>query len=164
MNQQITQVYEQFAQASTDEEYRLLKSQIEVGGYSFFSKLLEGIKQQIKISKETELPIIKSLIRKGESLVPNPVKISPSWIKVWSDCDRLIQFKEEAMRQVPLDEREGEWQIMMNNPFTNDGISCYPSLSFMEAAFLYAYFRLDLKKNEYIRMQKIINLVETQGN
>jgi hypothetical protein len=156
-------VFEQFVQASTEEEYKELRSLLEQGGYSLFSQLLAGLKDYLLICEEALLEQAKQLVDKGKDLIPNPVILSPSWERIWADMDRLIYYKGEALRSVPSEERDGEWQIIMDNPYTNEGISCYPSLSFKEAAYLYGYFRKDLKKNEYIRLQKITNLLMSQG-
>jgi hypothetical protein len=158
------QVFEQFVQASTEEEYKQLQSLLETGRYSLFSELLIGLKEQLMTGEEALLGQLKLLVRKGKIIVPHPEWISPSWEKIWEEQERLIYYKEEALRQVPPEERIGEWQIIMDNPYTNEGISCYPALSFIEAAYLYAYFRKDLKKNEYIRLQRIINLLMAKGD
>jgi hypothetical protein len=156
-------IFEKFEVASTIEEYNELRTMFEHGGYSLFSKLLEGLKEFLVTCDEAKLEQAKQLIAKGREIVPQPVAISPSWEKVWGEMDRLIFHKGEALRGIPLAQREGEWQIIMDNPFTNEGISCYPALSFSDAAYLYAYFRKDLRKNEYIRLQKIINVVMSHG-
>jgi hypothetical protein len=156
-------IFEQFTQASTVEEYNELTAMFEHGGYSLFSQLLEGLKDHLITCDETALEQGKLLIDKGREIVPEPFRISPSWEKVWGEMDRLIYHKAEALRSIPIADRDGEWQIVMDNPFTNEGISCYPALSFADAAYLYAYFRKDLRKNEYIRLQKIINVVMSHG-
>jgi hypothetical protein len=157
-------IFEQFQLAATIEEYNELRTMFEHGGYSLFSQMLEGLKEYLVTCDETMLDQAKQLITKGRVIVPQPVVISPSWEKVWGEMDRLIFHKGEVLHSIPLAEREGEWQIVMDNPFTNEGISCYPALSFSDAAYLYAYFRKDLRKNEYIRLQKIINVVMSHGD
>ena len=52
----------------------------------------------------------------------------------------------------------------MDNPYTNENIVCYPGLSFIEAAYLYSYFMVNLAKNEYIRLQKVVNLLISSGS
>jgi hypothetical protein len=157
-------IFEQFQLAKTIVEYNELRTMFEHGGYSLFSQLLEGLKEYLIKCDETMLEQAKQLIVKGREIVPHPVVISPSWEKVWGEMELLIFHKGEALRSIPLSEREGEWQIIMDNPFTNEGISCYPALSFSDAAYLYAYFRKDLRKNEYIRLQKIMNVVMSHGD
>lgn len=155
--------FDRFANAS-ESDYALVGSEIIRGGYSAFSDLLEGLKQLLAEAREEQTAILKELVLKGRTIIPDPGAISPSWETIWEDYDRFIAYKLEAMACVPQSDREGEWQIVMNNPYTNEGIACYPGLSFPEAAYLYAYFRKDLKKNEYLRMQKIVNLLVVQGD
>jgi hypothetical protein len=163
LKQMNVNVFEQFEQATTNEEYNELRTMFEQGGYSLFSQLLGGIKEHLMTCDESTLEQAKQLIDKGRAIVPQPVIISPSWEKVWGEYEQLIYHKGEALRSIPLSERNGEWQIIMDNPFTNEGISCYPALSFDDAAYLYAYFRKDLRKNEYIRLQKIVNVIMSHG-
>lgn len=151
------------AQASEPAELKKLGQALAEGGYSPFHELLEGLKLRLAASAEDGLDEVKELIRKGRLAVPEPGLISPAWEKVWDDQELLVKYKEEALQAVPADSRDGEWQIVMDNPFTNDGIACYPGLSFVEAAYLYAYFRKDLKKTEYLRLQKVVNLLKVEG-
>jgi hypothetical protein len=163
LKQMNTNIFEQFEQASSIEGYNELRTMFEHGGYSLFSQLLTGLKQHLMSCDELGLEQAKQLIEKGKAVIPQPVLISPSWEKVWGEMERLIYYKGEALRSIPHSERNGEWQIIMDNPFTNEGISCYPALSFDDAAYLYGYFRKDLRKNEYIRLQKIVNVIMSNG-
>jgi hypothetical protein len=163
LKQMNVDIFEQFELASSIEEYNELRTMFEQGGYSLFSQLLSGLKEHLMTCDEPGLEQAKQLIEKGKSIIPQPAVISPSWEKVWGEMERLIHYKGEALRSIPRSERNGEWQIIMDNPFTNEGISCYPALSFDDAAYLYGYFRKDLRKNEYIRLQKIVNLVMSNG-
>lgn len=155
-------VYERFAAAGED-EISALQEAYKQGGYSMFSELLEGLRQVLMTADESGLEKMKTLIAKGRRIVPEPGAISPSWERIWEDYDSYVVRKAEALAAVAPDDREGEWQIVMDNPFTNEGIACYPGLSFTEAAYLYAYFRKDLKKNEYLRLQRVANLIMVQG-
>lgn len=154
--------FDRFANAGESDP--VVGGELARGGYSAFSDLLDGLRRHLAAAEEEQIPQLKELVKKGRSMVPDPGAISPSWETVWDDFDRYITFKLEAMSAIAAPEREGEWQIVMNNPYTNDGIACYPGLTFPEAAYLYAYFRKDLKKNEYLRMQKIVNLLVVQGD
>lgn len=163
MNAKETNIVEKLAQASESDELKRLGQALTEGGYSFFHELLEGLKLKLMECDEKGLDDVRELIRKGRAAIPNPGAISPSWENVWDEQEQVVRFKEEALRSVPADSRDGEWQIVMDNPFTNEGITCYPGLSFVEAAYLYAYFRKDLKKTEYLRLQKIVNLLIVKG-
>ncbi|MEX2460874.1 MAG: hypothetical protein WD469_06180 [Paenibacillaceae bacterium] len=164
LNQMNGNIFEQFQQATTLEANNELRAMLESGGYSLFSLLLEGLKAHLITCDEISLEQAKQLIVKGREIVPQPFVISPSWEKVWEEMEHLIFYKGEALRSIPLSDRDGEWQIIMDNPFTNEGVTCYPALSFADAAYLYGYFRRDLRKNEYIRLQKIVNVVISQGD
>ncbi|MDF2926869.1 MAG: hypothetical protein K0R57_5783 [Paenibacillaceae bacterium] len=155
-------ILERFVQADIA-EYAALRQEYKQGGYSMFSELLEGLRQLLLSSEEGTMAQVQDAVAKGRAIIPDPGSISPSWERVWDDYERCIEYKREALAAIAPEDREGEWQIVMDNPFTNDGIACYPALSFAEAAYLYAYFRKDLKKNEYLRLQKIINLLTTEG-
>ncbi len=155
--------FERFANAG-ESDYAAVGGELVRGGYAAFSDLLDGLRRRLAEAEEEQIPQLKELVEKGRNLIPDPGAISPSWETVWEDFDRYIGYKQEAMSTVAVSERAGEWQIVMNNPYTNEGIACYPGLSFPEATYLYAYFRKDLKKNEYLRMQKIVNLLMVQGD
>jgi hypothetical protein len=155
-------IYERFASAAED-MYPALREEYKQGGYSMFSELLEGLRQELMTADESSLGKVEALIEKGKGIIPDPGALSPSWERVWEDYGRYVTLKAEALAAVPTKDRDGEWQIVMDNPFTNEGIACYPALTFVEAAYLYAYFRKDLKKNEYLRLQKITNLLLVQG-
>lgn len=155
--------FDRFANAG-ESEYPVVGGELTRGGYSAFSDLLDGFRRLLAEAEEEQIPQLKELVNKGRGMVPAPGAISPSWETVWDDFDCYIGFKLEAMSAVAAAERGGEWQIVMNNPYTNEGIACYPGLTFPEAAYLYAYFRKDLKKNEYLRMQKIVNLLVVHGD
>jgi hypothetical protein len=106
---------------------------------------------------------VREALSKARRILPQPGRLSPSWEHLWEQMERWLADKEEVLRQVPREARDGEWQIVMDNPYSHDAVVCYPGLPFIEAAFLYAYFRAGLKKNEYIRLQKVVNLIMTYG-
>lgn len=154
--------FERFMEAG-EGQYEALRQDYKAGGYSMFNELLEGLKQLLTTSEEEGLEELVRLVDKGRQIIPDPGAISPAWERIWEDYTGYIAYKKETLALVPSEERQGEWQIVMDNPFTNEGIACYPALSFVEAAYLYAYFRKDLKKNEYLRLQKIVNLISAGG-
>jgi hypothetical protein len=156
------EIFERF-QSAGENEYEALRQEYKSGGYSMFSELLEGLRQALLIAAEEQMDHLRSLVSKGRLIIPDPGAISPSWERIWTDYEGYITRKSEALAIVEPANRDGEWQIVMDNPYTNESIACYPGLSFVEAAYLYAYFRKDLKKNEYLRLQKIANLIITSG-
>lgn len=157
------EVFEGFAKTESG-EYPALREQYKQGGYSMFNELLEGLRQHLMTSSEEGLEEMRALIVKGREIIPDPGAISPSWERIWEDYEGYVTHKAEALAAVAPGARDGEWQVVMDNPYTNEGIACYPGLSFVEASYLYAYFRKDLKKNEYLRLQKISNLIMIQGD
>ena len=90
-------------------------------------------------------------------------EISPSWTYFWDEIAQMSTTKEGLFKQVPASDRDGEWQVIIDNPFSHDNVACYPQLSFLEGSYLYCYFFLNLKKNEYVRLQKIVTAVQTHG-
>jgi hypothetical protein len=134
------------------------------GGYSYFNEFSEALRERIKRADEGDMSNVSALLAKAVKSLPEPGSISPSWEFLWKDLEALLAYKEEAFRIIPASERAGDWQIVMDNPFTNESVACYPSLTFLEAAYLYGYFRPGLKKNEYIRMQKIVSILERKGD
>ena len=158
-----TNIWDTFAAADTSAQYDELAIRLMNGGYSLFNEILHQLKQAIMSAQEAEFEQIEQWIAKGKFIVPEPVKLSPSWEKVWDEYDRMLRYKQEVLQSIPVRDRDGEWQLIMDNPYTNESVSCYPALSFVEAAYLYAYFRKDLKPNEYIRLQKIVTLLKAGG-
>lgn len=159
-----TTILEKLAEAAEPAELTELGRAFNGAGYSLFHELIDNLKFKLAASDESGVKEVKELLRKGRIAIPEPGAISPSWKYVWDEYDQIVRYKEEALRAVPADNRSGEWQIVMDNPLSNEGIACYPTLSFVEAAYLYGYFRKDLKKNEYLRLQKIVNLLIVEGS
>jgi len=163
MNQNVPTIVELFVNAETDRDCELVRQRIEEGGYSGFNELLDHLKHQLKLCDETTMDGVQAALAKAKEMIPQPGKISPSWEYIWEEMERFLRYKQEVFSRVPHTEREGEWQIVMDNPFTNDNIVCYPGLSFTEGAYLYAYFRDRLRDNEYIRLQKVVHVIVTEG-
>ena len=92
------------------------------------------------------------------SVFPEPSQYSPSFQFVWNELHTIFENKLQILHTVPIEEREGEWQILSDNPHTHREILCIPELNFLEAAYYYGYYRVDLKRNEYIRLQKVHNV------
>jgi hypothetical protein len=150
-------------EAKSEEEYEGIRKTIQEEGYAGFHELLDGIYEQLKLYDEGDSQAVRDLLDKAKRIVPNPVEFSPSWERIWEKLDRFVRNKQQVFAKISPEQRDGEWQIVMDNPFTNDQVVCYPSLSFLEAVYLYAYFRDDLQKNEYLRIQKIVSLYEATG-
>ncbi|NDI35547.1 hypothetical protein EPK97_12415 [Chengkuizengella sediminis] len=148
-----------FETAKSNSEYDFVSEQMKEKGYSGFSHFLYWMKEQLKTYDDTNVSEATELLNKAKSIFPNPKEYSPSWVNIWTQLEQIMQYKNEVLKQIPLKSRTGEWQVIMDNPYTHEAIVCYPGLSFIEAAYLYGFFRLDLKHNEYIRLQRVESLV-----
>lgn len=140
-----------------------LKETVERQGYDAFRLLVDRLEQELKAVDESGFDALSERLAAGRRLFPEPVRFSPAWQRVWEDLSAKLRWKRYAFECVPAGEREGEWQIVMDNPFTNHEVICYPTLSFVEAAYLFGYFKPSLENNEYLRLQKIVNTVVVTG-
>ncbi|OXM87751.1 hypothetical protein [Paenibacillus rigui] len=147
--------WNRLTQASSEAELKELQTSVHNGGYSAFHLLLEDFKQQLKTMQDEEVPHIVSCIQTARRLFPDPSQFSPSWRFIWEELEQIAAIKANIMQTIaPLD-RNGEWQVILDNPYSVQGVVCHPGLTFHEAAYLYSYFRPGLERNEYIRLQKI---------
>jgi len=140
-----------------------VKAAVERGGYDAFRALVDQLENALKTVSEDGFDDLASRLRAGAELFPEPARFSPTWQKVWAELGEKLRWKRYAYESVPAAEREGDWQIIMDNPFTNHEVVCYPSLSFIEAAYLFGYFKPTLERNEYLRLQKIVTAVGVTG-
>ena len=147
--------YELLLEAGTEAELVAVRDTLLRSGYSGFYKFLESMKAKIKGFGDGEQGEVLALIAKAREAVPNPGEISPSWTYIWDLLEKMTQYKLKVLQTVPVTEREGEWQVLIDNPFQNREVACYPGLTFEAAAYIYAQFRPELEHNEYIRLQKI---------
>lgn len=158
-----TNLFDRFAETSDEHELSAIREQLEAGGYSDFYRFLEHFRERLKRYGDEEAEQIRDLIQKARETFPNPGSISPSWQDIWGEFACIHEHKTQVLKKIPASEREGEWQILIDNPYTNREIACYPGLSFEEAAYLYGYFHHDLNQNEYIRLQKIQTVIMDYG-
>jgi len=140
-----------------------LKRAIEEGGYDAFRAFIDEWERTLKEAGEDRFGELEEWLGWCRAAFPRPVRFSPVWQAVWDELGERLRWKKYAFEAVPPGEREGEWQILLDNPYAHQGIVCYPGLSFMEAAYLFGYFKPTLTGNEYMRMQKIVNLLEVSG-
>ncbi|MCR8631724.1 hypothetical protein [Paenibacillus radicis (ex Xue et al. 2023)] len=155
---------ERLVQAKSEQELAELQVSIQNGGYSAFHQLLEGFKLQIKEMNETQVQNVLEWLQTAERLFPDPGLFSPSWLHIWKELSEMVSIKTQLMEAVPVEERNGEWQVILDNPHTIQEVVCHPSLTFDHAAYLFSYFRPGLEKNEYIRLQKIQNMFIEVGS
>jgi len=148
----------------TEEQLVQWQDSIREGGYSAFHMLLEGFKARLKTMRDDEVPHVRSWLRKASELFPEPGHFSPSWIYVWDELKQMTAIKQHVLQTIPESERDGEWQLILDNPHTIQEVVCHPGLTFDEASYLYCYFRPGLQRNEYIRLQKIQNVLMDIGS
>ncbi|WP_248925805.1 hypothetical protein [Paenibacillus hamazuiensis] len=157
-------VFETLEKAVSEEQLAELQQTINEGGYSAFYQLQEGFHEKVKNFVDEDGPEVQQLIEKARKLFPEPKKFSPSWQSLWDELAETTRLKIRVFQTIPKADRDGEWQIVMDNPVAVQDIVCYPGLEFMDAAYMFGYFRPKLEKNEYIRLQKIQNVIMEFGD
>jgi hypothetical protein len=157
------QLFQQFKDATTNNQQAEFQSIIINSGYSLFSKFIDGFREAIRRYDEHESILFIELVKKAAILFPNPILFSPHWQSIWEDFGATVHYKNSVFARISKQQRIGEWQIILDNPFTNQEVVCYPALDFIEAAYLYGYFRPELKENEYVRLQKVDNCIVEFG-
>jgi hypothetical protein len=151
-------------QAHTEQQLSDLQNAVYTEGFSGFYRLLEGFTERLKTSSDKDMLEIQDLIAKAKKLFPDPVKFSPSWEQIWQELEDIAATKIRIFHTIAPDQREGEWQVVMDNPNMTQDVVCYPALSFMEGAYLYAYFHPRMVASEYLRLQKIQTLIMEFGS
>ncbi|PZE21753.1 hypothetical protein [Paenibacillus xerothermodurans] len=152
------------AQAESEQELVELQNDVRAGGYSAFHLLLEGCKRSLKEMQDDEVEQLQRQLATARRLFPDPGAFSPSWLHIWTELEQMLAIKSRIMRTISKENRDGEWQVILDNPYTIHEVVCHPGLSFGEAAYLYSYFRPGLEKNEYLRLQKIQTMVTDVGS
>ena len=155
--------FDLFCEAKTEADLNELRELFKKDGYPAFYGLITGLKDRIKHYEDDQAEEVERLIQRAAEMIPSPGTISPSWQTIWDELRAMTSSKNKVLNSVPQAKRDGEWQIIMDNPFVHQDVACYPGLSFLEAAYLYGYFRPDLAKNEYIRLQKVETVIMDFG-
>lgn len=140
-----------------------LARRLREGGYAALRQLIEEVRGQIKRFEDGEAEETLRLIEAAARLSPEPGRVSPAWQTIWDDLRKITEQKIRVLRTIPPEERDGEWQVILDNPYVHQQVVCYPGLSFLEAAYLFGYFKTDLKRNEYVRLQKIVTVMMDFG-
>ncbi len=157
-------LFEQFKSAADEFQRQAVAKELLNGGYSAFSAFLHQFKEELKKFTDEDVATIEDMLAKAQQTIPEPSQISPAWTHVWDELKQTIELKKKVFQHVPKDQRDGEWLVLLDNPYTNDSHVCYPGLSFIEAAYLYGYFRRGLKNNEYIRLHKVEKVLMNYGS
>lgn len=156
--------FQTFVETEDLHELDQLQKRLLDGGYRSLYLFIREFRELLKSYEDEDAQKIELLIQKARKLLPDPGAISPSWQNVWEEFSQICQIKNKLFNQIPVHTRDGEWQVIMDNPFTNQDVVCYPGLTFLEAAYLYSYFRTSLNKHEIIRLQKIETLISEHGD
>lgn len=152
-----------FTQLTTAEAEEAFKQEVTAEGYAGFRRLLDSLTEAIKQAKDEDIENLEQSIAKAKRLFPEPVAFSPSWERIWAELEATVAAKKHVYTVIEPSDRTGEWQVIMDNPHAVQEVVCYPGLAFHDAAYLYAYFRPQIAKSEYIRLQKIQNVIQENG-
>lgn len=155
--------FERLAEISTTEQKILFKKDIEEAGFSAINQLIGALNTQIKKMDEKEFKLVKDWLELGKELLPDLVSVSPVWKNTWEDFLDLYRIKVELFLEVPEEERDGEWQVLFDNPFTIHEVVCTPNKTFTEASYLMAKYQLNMKKAEIVKLQKITTTITKKG-
>jgi len=155
-------MFARFRELAPDRE-AAFGEELRAGGFAAVRVFLEDFRNYLREYDEPLQEEAERLIGRGRTVLPEPGRISPAWARVWNEFESFAAYKLDVFRRIPRGEREGEWQVLLDNPYTNGQITVYPSLTFLEAAYLYAYFRTGLEPNEFIRMQRISTVLTDTG-
>lgn len=153
-----------FNKLTTAEAEALFKREVLSEGFAGFRRLLDSLTDAIKVAGDADMDAVEQSVAKAKRLFPEPVDFSPSWEKIWPELESTIAAKKHIFANITHAERVGEWQVIMDNPLVVQEVVCYPALTFEDAAYLYAYFRPQLEKSEYIRLQKIQTVIQEIGS
>jgi len=137
--------------------------ELRAGGFAAVRVFLEDFRSFLRQYDEPQQEEAERLLMRVRAVLPEPGRISPSWARIWDEFASIVAFKRDVFRRILPDSRDGEWQVLIDNPYTNGQIAVYPALTFLEAAYMYAYFRTDLEPNEVIRMQRISTVLYDTG-
>ncbi len=156
--------FHQYMRAEPEELEQTYSDRIARGGYFSFYRFIEDFREGLREYADGDIPLIRRKLSRARELFPDPERFSPSWSAVWDEFDLIFAVKNDVMAAIPLPNRGGEWQILLDNPYSHQQVVCYPGLPFLEAAYLYGYFQRELKPNEVLRMQKVSDLLSVTGS
>lgn len=156
-------LFKQFIQSETPAERAVFLEQLNANGYTHLRYLVDELTGSIRQAEDADFFKIEEWIHKAQEYIPEPSRISPYYQSVWEQLAKILNFKREMYGKLPKDSRSGEWQIVYNNPNSNEDVLCIPSLPFHEASYMFAKYRLDLKPAEVLRLQKVADQFTITG-
>jgi len=152
-----------YMQLNSPESEQSFKARMDEAGYYAFYTFVGDFREGLRSYSDADIPRFARLLDIGRALFPHPEKFSPSWSGIWDEFDCIFNGKNDALATVPADQRDGEWQVLIDNPYLTQQVVCYPGLVFLEGAYMYGYFQRELKPNENLRLQRITSLLSTHG-
>lgn len=155
--------YNQFVDAKSQEDIESLTQNISIQGYSFINEWILQLEKEVKWADEEDFDRVKSLLDRAEQILPEPEKRSPLWEGIWGQLISVLANKKSIYKQIPASERINEWQVVIENPHSTEGITNHVRLSFPEAAYLYAKYRKSLSKREYLTLQRVQTFLTENG-
>jgi hypothetical protein len=155
--------FQHYMHITGEESEQEFKLAIQSAGYFSFYKFVEDFRDGLKRYSDSDRAHYGFYLERARKLFPKPEQFSPSWDTLWEDFDLIYTSKNDVLVAIPDSDRTGEWQVLIDNPYTHQQVVCYPSLAFLEAAYMYGYFQRDLKPHECLRLQKVTNLLLTHG-
>lgn len=141
------QTFEQFTSAGEEQDLIDFQKSLHEEGYYGFYRLIKGFELKLKSFADEEAEPVKQLIAKAKAYFPRPIEFSLSFQFIWRELEEIRAYKADILERIPQEDRSGEWQIIMDNPHTNQEVVCYPALTFAEAACLFGYSPPQLEKN-----------------
>jgi hypothetical protein len=162
-NTSVDDYFARLAELRTGTEAEAFGEALRTAGFTPMRRFLDEFRLYLRSYGDAECARAAELLNRAVKAVPEPGQISPSWTYIWREYDGIIRTKAQVFREIPEAERPGEWQVLLDNPFSNQNIAVYPALTFIEAAYMFAYFRTELANNEYIRLQKIATVMTFSG-
>lgn len=153
-----------YMQIDSKASERLFREGVEASGYFAFYAFAEQFRDGLKQYGDSEIELYGRLIRRGRELFPDPLRFSPSFREIWDEFEQIYRAKNEALVAVSPSERDGEWQVLIDNPYVTQQVVCYPSLAFKDASYLYGYFRRELKPNEVLRLLRVTPCLSASGS
>jgi len=132
-------------------------------GFTSVRRFLEEIREYLRGCMDETMDEATTVVQRAQIALPAPGSISPSWQNIWQEFEAIVRYKQEVLTRILPENRSGEWQVLLDNPYSHQHVAVYPGLTFQEAVYMYAYFRTDLEPNEYIRLQKVETVIYHTG-
>lgn len=153
-----------YMQLESPETERMFRDDMNTAGYFAFYAFAEQFREGLRHYDDEDRARYGELLWRSRALFPDPMRFSPSFREIWDEYEAIYAAKNEALDSVPQAARDGEWQVLLDNPYVTQQVVCYTGLSFLEAAYLYGYFRRELKPNELLRLQQITHCLTASGS